>query len=228
MCRWELPTDDVEYEKGRVERMTGRKVRLHHTDLSVKTAAERTFKYIYRYSTYDKSIQNNIYVILFIIAIYIMLYTCTMIYAISCRAVFFVCPLHGMSIRKAARVQELRRFAHFLGVDVKDCLEKAGNPSKWLKSILKMHFEERRRANWWRRSGDLLRCLDSHALKLDLDPIGAFRRSKSLRRRVSQISKSEAVRLEGLLHRCQGRDEHLREPLAFGVAFQEAKSVSRP
>lgn len=58
VCRWELPTDDQSYEKGRAERMAGRKVRLHQTDLSVKTAAE------------------------------------------------------------------LRRLAHFLGVDVKDCLEK--------------------------------------------------------------------------------------------------------
>lgn len=58
VCRWELPTDDQNYEKGRAERMKGRKIRLRQTDLTVKTAAE------------------------------------------------------------------LRRFAHFLGVDVKDCLEK--------------------------------------------------------------------------------------------------------
>lgn len=58
VCRWELPTDDRDYEKGRIERMAGRKVRLRQTDLAVKTAAE------------------------------------------------------------------LRRFAHFLGVNVKDCLEK--------------------------------------------------------------------------------------------------------
>jgi len=58
VCRWELPTDDAEYERGRVMRMAGRRIRLRHTDLSVKTAAE------------------------------------------------------------------LRRFAQFIGVDVRDCLEK--------------------------------------------------------------------------------------------------------
>mmetsp|Transcript_90543 Transcript_90543/g.161281 ORF Transcript_90543/g.161281 Transcript_90543/m.161281 type:complete len:377 (-) Transcript_90543:95-1225(-) len=58
VCRWELPTDDSEYERGRAMRMAGRKIRLRRTDLSVKTAAE------------------------------------------------------------------LRHFAHFIGVDVKDCLEK--------------------------------------------------------------------------------------------------------
>ncbi|CAE8608587.1 unnamed protein product [Polarella glacialis] len=40
VCRWELPTDDVEYEKGRVMRMSSRKIRLRRTDLSVKTAQE--------------------------------------------------------------------------------------------------------------------------------------------------------------------------------------------
>lgn len=68
VCRWELPSDDAEHEKGRSERMAGRKVRLRLTDLSVKTAAE------------------------------------------------------------------LRRFAHFLGVDVKDCLEKSELVEKISKS----------------------------------------------------------------------------------------------
>eukprot|EP00931_Biecheleriopsis_adriatica_P022684 TRINITY_DN14510_c0_g2_i1.p1 TRINITY_DN14510_c0_g2~~TRINITY_DN14510_c0_g2_i1.p1 ORF type:complete len:383 (+),score=88.21 TRINITY_DN14510_c0_g2_i1:95-1150(+) len=58
VCRWELPTDDQEYERGRLQRMSDRKIRLHHIDLAVKTAAE------------------------------------------------------------------LRRLAHFIGLDVKDCLEK--------------------------------------------------------------------------------------------------------
>lgn len=40
VCRWELPTDDAEYERGRKMRMAGRPIRLRHTDLSVKTAAE--------------------------------------------------------------------------------------------------------------------------------------------------------------------------------------------
>lgn len=40
VCRWELPTDDPEYECGRLQRMAGRKIRFRRTDLNVKTAQE--------------------------------------------------------------------------------------------------------------------------------------------------------------------------------------------
>jgi len=59
VCRFELPTDDAEYERGRQTRMAGRKIRMRHADLGVKSG------------------------------------------------------------------QELRRLAHFIGVDVKGCLEKS-------------------------------------------------------------------------------------------------------
>mmetsp|Transcript_29866 Transcript_29866/g.75168 ORF Transcript_29866/g.75168 Transcript_29866/m.75168 type:complete len:375 (-) Transcript_29866:450-1574(-) len=59
VCRFELPTDDAEYERGRQTRMAGRKIRMRRADLDVKSA------------------------------------------------------------------QELRRLAHFVGVDVRGCLEKS-------------------------------------------------------------------------------------------------------
>merc|ERR1719343_1813791 len=40
VCRFELPTDDAEYEKGRQSRMAGRKIRLRRADLDVKTVQE--------------------------------------------------------------------------------------------------------------------------------------------------------------------------------------------
>lgn len=40
VCRYELPTDDMEYEKGRKERMAGRTIRMRHADLAVKTPKE--------------------------------------------------------------------------------------------------------------------------------------------------------------------------------------------
>lgn len=40
VCRYELPTDNVEFEKGRKERMAGRKIRLRRNELTVKTAQE--------------------------------------------------------------------------------------------------------------------------------------------------------------------------------------------
>merc|ERR1712054_167441 len=39
-CRYELPTDDAAYERGREERMAGRKIRLHHAELARRSAAE--------------------------------------------------------------------------------------------------------------------------------------------------------------------------------------------
>mmetsp|Transcript_53242 Transcript_53242/g.99908 ORF Transcript_53242/g.99908 Transcript_53242/m.99908 type:complete len:535 (+) Transcript_53242:60-1664(+) len=40
VCRYELPTDDAEFEQGRKARMAGRRPRLRHADLKVKTAQE--------------------------------------------------------------------------------------------------------------------------------------------------------------------------------------------
>lgn len=40
VCRFELPTDDAEYERGRKDRMAGRKIRFRHSDLTVKTVTE--------------------------------------------------------------------------------------------------------------------------------------------------------------------------------------------
>jgi len=40
VCRYELPTDNAEFERGRRERMAGRKIRLRRSDLTVKTAKE--------------------------------------------------------------------------------------------------------------------------------------------------------------------------------------------
>lgn len=40
VCRYELPTNDWEFEQGRVARMAGRKLRLRKTDLCAKTAQE--------------------------------------------------------------------------------------------------------------------------------------------------------------------------------------------
>lgn len=59
VCRFELPTDDAEYEQGRLRRMEGRKLRMRKADLDMKSA------------------------------------------------------------------QELRRLSHFIGVDVRGCLEKS-------------------------------------------------------------------------------------------------------
>jgi len=39
-CRYELPTDDPEYERGRRERMAGRKLRMRRGDLTVRSAQE--------------------------------------------------------------------------------------------------------------------------------------------------------------------------------------------
>lgn len=58
VCRFEMPSDDGDHERGRSERMKGRKIRLRMTDLTVKS------------------------------------------------------------------VQELNRLAHFIGVDVRGCIEK--------------------------------------------------------------------------------------------------------
>lgn len=58
VCRFEMPSDDKEHERGRSERMAGRKIRLRMADLTVKS------------------------------------------------------------------VQELNRLAHFIGVDVRGCIEK--------------------------------------------------------------------------------------------------------
>jgi len=40
VCRFELPTDDAEYERGRRMRMAGRKLRMRMQDLTVKTVQE--------------------------------------------------------------------------------------------------------------------------------------------------------------------------------------------
>lgn len=40
VCRFELPTDDAEHEKGRTQRMAGRKIRIRLTDLTKKTVQE--------------------------------------------------------------------------------------------------------------------------------------------------------------------------------------------
>lgn len=40
VCRFELPTDDAEYERGRQTRMAGRKIRLRRADLDVKSVKE--------------------------------------------------------------------------------------------------------------------------------------------------------------------------------------------
>lgn len=40
VCRFELPTDDTEYEKGRQMRMAGRKIRMRRADLDVKSVQE--------------------------------------------------------------------------------------------------------------------------------------------------------------------------------------------
>lgn len=40
VCRFELPTDDAEYERERKKRTEGRKVRMRYQDLAVKTAQE--------------------------------------------------------------------------------------------------------------------------------------------------------------------------------------------
>lgn len=40
VCRFELPTDDAEYERGRRMRMAGRKLRMRQQDLTVKTVQE--------------------------------------------------------------------------------------------------------------------------------------------------------------------------------------------
>merc|ERR1712039_360917 len=40
VCRYELPTDDIEYEKGRKERMAGRKIRMRRADLVYKSPKE--------------------------------------------------------------------------------------------------------------------------------------------------------------------------------------------
>jgi len=42
VCRYELPTDDAEYERGRLTRMAGRKLRMRYSALAVKTAQELT------------------------------------------------------------------------------------------------------------------------------------------------------------------------------------------
>jgi hypothetical protein len=42
VCRYELPTEDKEHEKGRAERMKGRKIRLRMSDLTVKSVQELT------------------------------------------------------------------------------------------------------------------------------------------------------------------------------------------
>eukprot|EP00416_Gambierdiscus_australes_P040780 CAMPEP_0171102908 /NCGR_PEP_ID=MMETSP0766_2-20121228/58625_1 /TAXON_ID=439317 /ORGANISM="Gambierdiscus australes, Strain CAWD 149" /LENGTH=356 /DNA_ID=CAMNT_0011563285 /DNA_START=65 /DNA_END=1135 /DNA_ORIENTATION=+ len=42
VCRFELPTDDAEYERGRKQRMAGRKLRMRLTDLAVRSAQELT------------------------------------------------------------------------------------------------------------------------------------------------------------------------------------------
>lgn len=40
VCRYELPTDNAEFERGRRERMAGRRIRMRRTELTVKTAQE--------------------------------------------------------------------------------------------------------------------------------------------------------------------------------------------
>lgn len=40
VCRFELPTDDAEYERGRRTRMAGRKLRMRYADLTVKSIQE--------------------------------------------------------------------------------------------------------------------------------------------------------------------------------------------
>merc|ERR1712039_56429 len=40
VCRYELPTDDIQYEKGRKERMAGRKIRMRRADLVYKSPKE--------------------------------------------------------------------------------------------------------------------------------------------------------------------------------------------
>jgi len=40
VCRFELPTDDAEYERGRRQRMAGRQLRMRRLDLTVKTVQE--------------------------------------------------------------------------------------------------------------------------------------------------------------------------------------------
>merc|ERR1740121_1532011 len=40
VCRFELPTDDAEYERGRQARMAGRKIRMRRVDLEVKSVQE--------------------------------------------------------------------------------------------------------------------------------------------------------------------------------------------
>jgi len=40
VCRFELPTDDAEYERGRRQRMAGRRIRMRRLDLTVKTVQE--------------------------------------------------------------------------------------------------------------------------------------------------------------------------------------------
>lgn len=42
VCRYELPTDNAEYERGRRMRMAGRKLRMRHADLACKSAQELT------------------------------------------------------------------------------------------------------------------------------------------------------------------------------------------
>lgn len=42
VCRFELPTDDAEHERGRQMRMAGRKLRMRHSDLTVKSVQELT------------------------------------------------------------------------------------------------------------------------------------------------------------------------------------------
>lgn len=40
VCRYELPTDNAEFERGRRERMAGRRIRMKRSELTVKTAQE--------------------------------------------------------------------------------------------------------------------------------------------------------------------------------------------
>jgi len=40
VCRYELPTDDATYERGREERMAGRKIRLHYPELKGRSMGE--------------------------------------------------------------------------------------------------------------------------------------------------------------------------------------------
>merc|ERR1719188_87701 len=40
VCRFELPTDDAEYERGRQTRMASRKIRMRRVDLDVKSVQE--------------------------------------------------------------------------------------------------------------------------------------------------------------------------------------------